>query len=350
MKEFLESTRLISREEFAFNFGCIHNDVVNMCDNDNIRRIIHETRQKMEAKTVLADGTPRFFSTEFGQVSEELTQGQVAAIDGTFLLPHQVYSGGQALCIGVGSLSYTRPLTDRIYYWSNHSQTILAQEPDDFVVAQEKSLYDLSVSAYLRYFEIKHGLEIEEPYIFFDGTLVYEWLVSTIEGVQLYDQLFNSGKSCIGIIKDIKQNIVFSVYARALRIGEVFIVETLYDHLNKSASINKNRGESSKQALPDFLQNEAKNILRGIFKPKHKVFGFEVHRKDLRKMLHLAFADCQMNNNGHEIPYLLNLVDMKIKANCSQSFLKNAIKRKIYDLGEDIFFEEMDEQEMRVLY
>ncbi|MEM9449224.1 MAG: hypothetical protein AAGA75_11900 [Cyanobacteria bacterium P01_E01_bin.6] len=63
------------------------------------------------------------------------------------------------------------------------------------------------------------------------------------------EDLFSSGKQCIGIIKNIKSNVVFSTFARALRTGELFIVETLRDHLENSNAPNRNQGESSRGTL-----------------------------------------------------------------------------------------------------
>ena len=75
--------------------------------------------------------------------------------------------------------------------------------------------------------------------VFLDGTLVYEWLVATNEGVNLYLRLFNSGKKCIGVIKSLRDNVVFSTFARALKQGELYIIETLKDHLDNSNVPNR---------------------------------------------------------------------------------------------------------------
>ncbi|WP_197064762.1 helicase HerA domain-containing protein [Leptolyngbya sp. KIOST-1] len=211
----------------------------------------------------------------------------------------------------------------------------------------EQALFGISSTAYLRYFEVRHGLELEEPYIFFDGTLVYEWLVATQEGVDLYESLFASGKQCIGVMKNIKANVVFSTFARALRTGELFIIETLYDHFSNSNAPNRNQGESSRGTLSSFLNGAATRVLRGIFKPRNKVFGFEVHEDHLENMLRIMTADCQMNHAGHEIPFLLNRVDEEVRRNFNSRILQDRIALRMATQSEELFFEEMNERTFR---
>lgn len=172
-----------------------------------------------------------------------------------------------------------------------------------------------------------HGLEISEPIVLFDGPIVYEWLVTTREGVSLYNQLFGSGKRSIGVMKDLRANVVFAHYARALRTGEVFILESLADHLQTSNASNKNMGEGGlrRYILPEFKDRLAPRILRGLFKPQKKAFGFEVHEDHLEDMLRVMAADCQMNHVGHEIPYLLNRVDEEVRKNFNPKILQERI-------------------------
>jgi hypothetical protein len=286
---------------------------------------------------------------EFGLFSNapELEHGQVAAVDGTPALPLQMYSAGQALCVGIGSISHRRPLQDSLHYWSSRAYLEDSENTNDFIARQEQALFGVSSTAYLRYFEVRHGLEIEEPYIFFDGTLVYEWLVAIQEGVNLYVDLFSSGKQCIGIMKNIKANVLFSTFARALETGELFIVETLHDHLSNSNVPNRNQGESSRGTLPSFLNGYAPRILRGIFKPRNKVFGFEVHEDHLENMIRIMTADCQMNHAGHEIPFLLNRVDEEVRRNFNSRILQDRIALRMATQSEELFFEETNERTFR---
>ena len=140
---------------------------------------------------------------------------------------------------------------------------------------------------------------------------------------------------------------VFSTFARALRTGELFIVETLRDHLENSNAPNRNQGKSSRGTLSSFLNGYAPNILRGIFKPRNKVFGFEVHEDHLENMIRIMLADCQMNHAGHEIPYLLNRIDEEVRKNFNSRILQDRIALRMANQSEELFFEEMNEHNFR---
>jgi len=219
---------------------------------------------------------------------------------------------------------------------------------DDFIKREEEGLYGISQTAYLRYYEVSHGLEIAEPYILFDGTLVYEWLGATQEGVQLYSKLFSSGKKCLGVMKNVKANPLFTKFARALRQGELYIVETLEQHLSQSNVPNKNHGETrNRYVLEEFKNGTARHILRGLFKPRKKAFGFEVHEDHLEDMLRIMAADCQLNNVGHEIPFLLNRIDEEVRKNFNPRILQDRIAVQMAIQSEELFFEETNERVFR---
>lgn len=348
--ELIKGSRRISRDEYASNFGNITDDVIEMLDSEQARQVTIDARAVMETAEPLPNGFPRLSEMQFGFFSDapELERGEVAAIDGTNALPMQIYSAGQALSVGVGSLSHRRPFQDSLHYWSSRAFLSNTQSSDDFIARQEQGLFGISQTAYLRYFEINHGIEIEEPILFFDGPIVYEWLVATREGIDLYQNLFASGKQCIGTIKDLRANTTFFHFARALQTGEVYIIETLADHLLNSNVPNRNRGErKAGYVLPEFTNRIAPHILRGVFKPRKKAFGFEVHIDHLENMLRILAADCQMNSVGHEIPYLLNRVDEEVRRNFSTHLLQDQIAARLATQSEELFLSEMPERNFR---
>ena len=348
--ELIENSRRINRDEFSENFGGISEDVVEMLNSEQARRATQEAREAMENARPLSSGSPRLREIEFGQFSTatELERGEVAAVDGKPLLPIQKYSAGQAICVGVGSLSHRRPMQDSLHYWSSRVLLDRSRDTNDFIALQEQGLFGISQTAYMRYFEINHGIEIDEPYVLFDGTLVYEWLAAIRQGVDLYLQLLGSGKQCLGVIKNLKANVVFATYARAIRQGELYIIETLRDHLDQSNAPNRNHGESSNRyTLPEFHNDIAPHILRGIFKPRNKTFGFEVHEDHLDTMVRIMAADCQMNNVGHEIPFLLNRVDEEVRNRFKPQIIQDRIALRLTTQSEELFFEELDERLFR---
>lgn len=348
--QLIRGSRRINRDEFATTFGGISEDVIDMLTSEPAQRATREAREIMESASPLTSGLPRLRQMEYGLFSTapELEQGLVAAVDGKPVLPLQKYTAGQAISVGVGSLSHRRAMSDSIHYWSSQALLAQSENTNDFIAIQEQGLFGISQTAYLRYYEVQHALEIDEPIVLLDGTLVYEWLVATREGVDLYVRLFESGKRCMGIIKSLRDNVVFSTFARALRQGEVYIIETLQDHLEQSNASNRNQGETaSRYTLPEFHDNLAPRILRGIFRPKTKTFGFEVHENHLEDMLRIMCADCQMNNVGHEIPYLLNRVDEEVRSRFKPQILQDRIALQMAIESEEVFFTESDERSFR---
>jgi hypothetical protein len=345
----IQKSRRISRDEYALNFGGIAEDVVEMLQGSQARDVVQTARQALEEAKCLADGSPRLQAVAFGEfhTAPELERGQVAAVDGIAALPLQLFSAGQALCVGVGSLSYRRPMRDSVHYWSSKAYLEQAHDPDDFIAREEQGLFGISQTAYLRYFEVRHGLEIEEPYLFFDGTLVYEWLTACREGVELYQRLFASGKKALGVLRSVKVNPVFAKLAKALRTGEVFIVETLADHLEPGWGASAQYGDSGRYTLPAFLRGLAPKILRGVFKPAQKAFGFEVHQDHFPDMLRILAADCQMNYVGREIPYLLNRVDEEIHYHFKPGILRDQIAASLASQKEELFLEEAEDLRLR---
>lgn len=346
----LHQSKRISYDEFALNFGNIDRDVVEMLEGDEAKKAIQDARESME-NAQDDNGKPLLRqNVGFGNLdaAPELMRGEVAAIDGTPALPLQLYSAGQALCVGVGSLSYRRALQDSLTYWSSKAYLSESRDTNDFLDRIEKGIFGISQTAYMRYCEVQHAFEIEEPFIFFDGTLVYEWLLTFQEGIDCYRKLFQSGKKCIGIMKNLKTNATFANLARALKTGEIYIFETLEAHLRGSNVSNKNHGEGgSRFASRDFQETDARHIQRGLFKPGKKVFAFEVHEDHLEDMLRIMAADCQMNNIGHEIPYLLNRVDEAVQRTFNQRLLRDRIAAQMATQSEELFFEETDEREFR---
>lgn len=349
-RELINRSKRILRDEFASNFGYMADEVVEMLDSPQAHQVTQEARQAMEDAPPLSNGMPRLREMQFGLFSTapELERGEVAAVDGTPTLPLQIYSVGQALCVGIASISHRRPMEDSLHFWSSKAFLEDAKDTDDHIGRQEMGLFGISQTAYMRYYEVNHALKIKEPFILFDGTLIYEWLVTVTEGVSQYEELFQSKKKCIGIMKSIKANALFARFARALRTGEVYIIETLADHLDGSNVPNKNSGESSKRyVLPEFERKFAPRILRGLFKPGKKAFGFEVHEDHLEDILRVMAADCQMNKVGHEIPYLLNRVDEEVRKSFNSRILQDRIAATLTMQSEELFFEEMDERSLR---
>jgi hypothetical protein len=350
----IRDSKRFGREEYVINIGGLVNDVSDMLGSDMSKGALEEARKHIEMVSgeILEDGKSRLRIPRFGDHSEapELIAGQVAAVDGKPVLSLQKFSAGQALCVGIGSRSYQRPLADMLHGYTskgfvsglkrNSSEDIRA-----FLRRVEDGIYGISQTAYMRYFEAVHALEISEPLVFCDGTLVYEWLINQDAGREVYKRLIAS-KKAIGVIKSTKESIMLSWLGRALEPGEVFIYENLYDHFSDIDSRKARGAEPQWHSDTDFVRI-TKKIVRGVFKPAQKHFGFECHIDHIEPMLRVMAADCQMNLAGHEIPFLLNDVDKEIANFFKPEMVKMRISEQLARDSESLFMEETGEREFR---
>ena len=338
----IQSSKRFSHDEFVKTFGEIDADVAAMLSSPNA------LEARMEARTHIDKNPQLLHRLPFGDFKSgpELAEGKVAAVDGATALPMQQYSIGQAICVAVGSVTYQRDIERTLHYWSAKADLDEAESTKSFLDREYGYLFGISQTAVLRYFEAQHGLEIEEPMVFFDGTIVYEWLAGMDEGTDLYTHLFGT-KKCLGVMKNLHDNKRAGLLGWALEPGELFVIETLHQHLANSRASNKNHGEGRPHTSSAFSQNLAPKILRGVFKPQFKAFGFEVHEDHLQDMIRILAADCQMNYAGHEIPFLLNKVDEQLRRHYGGNILKNQIAYRMTKTDEEIFFENTDEHDFR---
>ena len=327
----------VSYDQFVTDFGGIDSDIVGMLLSPKARKMREISRSEVESAT-FSDGTPRLSRLKFGDVAlaPELLDGQVAAIDGANVLPLQQYAIGQAVCLAVGSVSHTRHLSKALHFWSTKYELDQVSSVEEFHKIQHEYLFGINPTALLRYLEALHALEIDEPYILLDGPIVFEWLGGQSIGVDLYARLLKK-KKVIGIIKNLTASKHLALYGSALKPGECFVYETVEEHLRRHKV----------HMAGEFLERQARYIYRGVFKPALTAYGFEVPQDLLGEMLRIAAADCVLDHIGHEIPYLLDLVDTELRANSPVELLKNRIASAMHKESEDLFFQNSDEFEFR---
>src|SRR5687767_8243116 len=158
----IRDSKRFGREEYVTNLGGLINDVSEMLGSEMSKGALEEARKYIDTASgeIIDDGKPRLRKPKFGDLNEapELFAGEVAAIDGKPVLSLQKFSAGQALCVGIGSRSYKRPLADMLHGYTskgfasglrrNSSEDIRA-----FLRRVEEGIYGISQTAYMRYFE-----------------------------------------------------------------------------------------------------------------------------------------------------------------------------------------------------
>lgn len=340
-----DDLRSIDEDEWLSSYGGLGPEVEDLISGPEARVHLAQAREWLESQDAMDDGTPRLRQVAFGDrdLAPELDRGEVAAVDGTWLLPMQAFSTGQAIAVGVTAVTYTDlPASARRVYTSRVELDAAAGDPVEFMRRQREVLQSLSSPALMRWCELEHALAIPQPYILCDGPIIYEWLLWMHRGPELYRRLLEE-KQVLGVIKKIASPSL-AIVGRVLQPGEVFIVETVRDHLHELAA---GRSEERRTAVPPAGEEIAGRILRGVFKPQLKAFGFEVSRDHLEPMLRILAADASMTNHGHEIPFLLNIADAQARACFKADRLKAHITSLLASDSEDLFFGETDEHEFR---
>jgi hypothetical protein len=343
--DLIKGSKKFSQEEFSTTFGFIDHDILGMLKSPNAKGLYKLLRQRIEEAGPLADGFKDRFMTGlvFGDHSNspELLAGKVAAVDGGQVLPLQQFAIGQAIAVGVGSVSHTRDLESNLTYWSAKLQLDNIHTEEEFFRVQNQYGYEDASSGFRIWREIEHARDIGEPFVFLDGPIINEWMTAYVCACDQYRDLFEH-KHVIGVMKNLLRSKRLAAYGNVLTSGELFIVGTLAEHYNEEHAATEAGRINS-----EFRREVAPQIYRGVFKPSLVAYGFEVHRDHLDPMLRLLIADCALDHIGHEIPYLLNLVDAELKSVCSIEMIKNQIAATLHAERESLFFENVDEYQFR---
>ncbi len=337
----IRNSRENQYNDFLVNPGLVTDSIITGLTSPAAMDAAKRARQHIEAYP------DRLHQMQFGVQSSapELLAGEVAAVDGRTVLDMQHFGAVQAFCCGVGSVSYRRKIDQYLVVWSTLLELEQTAGTKEYILRQEELVDSIKPTAVLRYWETVHALEkINEPYVFLDGPIIHEWSAALDEAVRLY-KAFLAKRQVIGIIKDLSRTKRLEALGNALAPGELFVSEDLRTYYRSAFE------SSAKARLPhatsEFMNDLAPNIVRGVFRPGHKPFGFEVHKDHLEVMLRIMAADCQMNHPGHEIPFLLNHVDQQLSAMFPRGFVRDRIDGQLLKLGHNVWYSVTDEFEFR---
>ena len=275
-----------------------------------------------------------------------LVEGRVAAADATPVIPHRRYLTTQIFACAVGVLTSKEPLK----LTTQLAKTVASGGYDNSLQSVAKLIQQADVlsgsqswpTAYMEYQLFKFVRGGTAEYVFIDGNLITQNLLTRRQGRDLFRQMLTGKrKKYVGVIKDItRSQTELRMYARALHTGEMYIQGNLLDCM--SDRLQDYAGDTTV-----FIQTIGKDILRGVFKPGVKAFGFECHREDLEEIVALLWLD-RDGQPGHEIPFLLNQVDAKLRGRYRPSELSNLIDAGLVASFEsDVYFDEALERSFR---
>jgi hypothetical protein len=303
--------------------------------------------QEYRGKPMLID-MEVWASRQAATVQELLRTGKVAAIDGTPLMRPQRYLAGQVYACAVGDVTSMSPLRLRAQLVKtivplNIKGKVTKADVDKLIESSEQLLSNSSwPNAFMEYQERDYALRLDAPYILLDGPICPENVITRKSGRSLVaDLLKRSDRTFVGVIKSLtNSSAMYRMRARALRPGELYIVET------ESEFLLRNADENRFTAYHKWVEEDLGCVLRGIYRPGSKTFGFQCHIKDLDMAIALLWWD-RDRVPGHEIPFLLNQVDQQIRARYHGIDTSAVIDGLLSQQGEDYFFDEANERDLR---
>jgi len=282
-------------------------------------------------------------------ITQALEKGDVMAVDGTPLIHHQRFLTGQVYACAVGGLTSRNPMDLRARLIKVQADLSGEHESLDDVervidASEELTESGSWASAFLEYQEREYAYLSQINYLILDGSLITQNLLTRKEGRILFRKMLSEkNRRCyVGVVKNISQGQQERrFFARALKTGELYVQNSFYDFLKPRLDKGDYTGETKR-----FAEEIGVNVLRGVYKPGRKAFGFECHREDLPAIVSLLWLE-RNKQLGFEIPFLLAHVDAQIRARYRPSETMAAIEATLASYGEDEFFDETDERMWR---
>jgi hypothetical protein len=163
-------------------------------------------------------------------------------------------------------------------------------------------------TTFREYQERALAMRCEQEYVFIDGPIFTQNLLSQRRGMALYNKLTAmDDKHFIGVIKDISGSWTLSKWCGySLEPDEGFMLGSLKTRfLDRFRNPSESVHEWLSQDMPD-------DYVRVVFKPGQKAFAFECRFDDFDIAIALLVADLSKTIN-HELPLLLETIDSHLR-------------------------------------
>jgi hypothetical protein len=292
-----------------------------------------------------------WFERHGEKVKEAYKNGEVLAVDGTPLISHKRYLSGQVYACAVGGLTSKDPMNleaKLVKVMANledeHEENI-SLEDIGRIVSESDQLTRTSSwpNAFRTYQERDFAFKSKHKFVIIDGPIITQDLLTRHAGRQLYRRMLTTDNRCfVGVIKNIHDSPSdLRYYARALRTGELYIWKTLRSVLKRDLGDSEYQGD-----VKEFADSFGVQIIRGVYKPGLKAFGFECLRKDIPDVIALLWID-RNEQPGHEIPFLLEQVDSQLRGRYRPAETSKAIEVSLAGYSDDQLFDEIDERDLR---
>ena len=180
--------------------------------------------------------------------------------------------------------------------------------------------------------------EDESHIVLIDGPILTQNMLTQDAARDLLSRIVTNQRA-IGFIKNLSANPLLSAIGHALHPGETFVVREWADILS-------NRFGERQQTISRWIEENANEVVRAVYKVSHKAFAIEC----LADQLPLAFAILEYDNTGpldHDIPMLLQIADNHVRTKFNGARARDEVIARFSTNDPNRFLFLMDERTLR---
>lgn len=287
------------------------------------------------------------------RVGAAIRDGRVAAVDGTNAMNHvQMMSRGAFAC-AVGYVTALNRGSPHVVVTTTTSQyctadAISGQGGDDVLAMLCDELDQTRIeqswtTTFREYWERDMAIKCPTKCVLIDGPIFTQNLMSQASGRAIYEKMMASGKTFIGVIKDLSGSWTISKWCGySLEPGEAFIVGPIKSQFTK-------RFETSGQSVLKWVESnmtEEDPYVRVVFRPRMKAFGLECRLSHVRHALAITVADASETLH-HELPLLLETIDAQMRGGFNGGHVATAITNDVHSRDATMGIDVITEREFR---
>ena len=180
--------------------------------------------------------------------------------------------------------------------------------------------------------------ENENHIVLIDGPILTQNMLTQDAARELLSKIVTNQRA-IGFIKNLSANPLLSAIGYALRPGETFV-------MREWSNILSDRFGERQQAISRWIEENANEVVRAVYKVNRKAFAIEC----LADQLPLAFAILAYDNTGsldHDIPMLLQIADNHVRTKFNGARARDEVIARFSANDPNRFLSLIDERTLR---
>jgi hypothetical protein len=337
----LANQRQVS-ETFFIDFSADQTIAQNLHQSDEaVQRRIRQFMEDANSPTQFLFDFKTYGNDSNEEVAAALGSGAIAAIDSTDVLPITDLMNTSFYAVGVGCITSRNRHAPEVVLTTTNTRYA---RPDE-IAGNDDNLWSLCdnldnarqtkgswATTFREYQEREVAISCEQETVLLDGPVFTQNLITQRSGRDIYDEMMQTGKRFIGVIKDLGSSWAISKWtAMSLERGEGFVLCPIRDQYRQRFKDDR--------SINNWIGSLSGQYVRVVYRPAEKAFAFECALADLSYAVSLLRQDASPTIN-HEIPLLLETVDWHLRGSNNSQSIKHSfvseIQRNNYRMGVDI--------------